>query len=552
MEALGEQAGIHPGYVDNIAKAVHAGEDLNDIQLELQASLMKQGLSQADAATKAEELMTVYHDEIAAMEQLNDAQQNIDFDKIAEDQLTMARGADIATAALVAQAEAELGPNASSLEVWQRYVELQGEATQAAEEAAEAEKLLAEETQGAVEAAQAMGSADWGKAALDGATTAMSAYTEQLFASANMAEAETEAIGKLGTALTDTAIQFDTNTEAGIAQSNALEELAGVVDTKLAQAYADAGGSFDEFAQSAEEVRSDTIARLMTDLGLTAEEATLLVDQLGTMPEDIESRYELAGAEEARLQLGLLSGAISGLPPEVETRVNQQILAGDYVAARDEIQTFYDDNPTFVSTSADMEGFTSQVDETLGAVPDAVIYTGANTEEAREENEDAAEAAPEAEIVTDADTSAAAKAMLDEASKFRVAYIYAYARTSVANQLLADAARARTADITANAHTGDAEYELNHTARTRTAHINVQTHGVAAASQSIAAIPGVNAARSAQQLGAAPAPMATTVAPINVTINTAVIGNRYDVARVVTEATRTSTRLAGRRLAAVA
>jgi hypothetical protein len=50
---------------------------------------------------------------------------------------------------------------------------------------------------------------------------------------------------------------------------------------------------------------------------------------------------------------------------------------------------------------------------------------------------------------------------------------------------------------------------------------------------------------------AAAAPAAATVLAPQVVINTAVIGNRFDVMRAVTDATRSATRIAGRRLAAV-
>ena len=96
-------------------------------------------------------------------------------------------------------------------------------------------------------------------------------------------------------------------------------------------------------------------------------------------------------------------------------------------------------------------------------------------------------------------------------------------------------------DIIAVAHTGDAEADLNNTARARTSHIYTVTHGGGGGWGG----GGWGSSRAATTRGVmpytAPAPTA------HVTINTAVIGDRYDVQRVVTRALRGSLRLAGAR-----
>ena len=82
---------------------------------------------------------------------------------------------------------------------------------------------------------------------------------------------------------------------------------------------------------------------------------------------------------------------------------------------------------------------------------------------------------------------------------------------------------------------------MNHVARTRYATIIARTVGGGSSgggSRSAGVARGVD--------GEPVAAMSSMVAP-TVVINTAVIGNRYDVMRAVSDATRTSVRLAGRR-----
>ena len=205
------------------------------------------------------------------------------------------------------------------------------------------------------ELSDTMRSTEWGDAELQGALTGMSAFTEELFALGNIAQAQEEAflgfnesVKDVGLALDETTGSFDLTTEAGRKQQDALEELAGTIDTEMAAAFDQADGDFAKFKTNAEGIANKTLKRLQHELGLSDEETEALGRQLGLLPEDIETRYELSGDEEAKIKIGLLQGAIDDLPKSVQTQVHQQIIKGDYVGALDTIQNYYDSHPAKV------------------------------------------------------------------------------------------------------------------------------------------------------------------------------------------------------------
>lgn len=282
---------------------------------------------------------------------------------------------------------------------------------------------LDEAAAGALAFADALNSIDFQATAIEGATTAFSAYTDQLFAAANEAEAREAAFDALSAAAENQSLTFSAATEAGRAQSDALEAVARVIDEDLADAYANADGSQAAFVASATKLGDETLARLQTELGLTDAQVETLRNTLGLTAADYEARFNLAGAEEARLQLDLLGAAIAGLPANVEQTVTQQILAGDFVAARDTVAQYYADNPVPLSTETDTS-------EAEGAFRDFA------SEDRR------------APIVADAETFQAASDLLDTADEPRSALIVAHARTAGAEIDLAAVANApRTAYV---------------------------------------------------------------------------------------------------------
>jgi hypothetical protein len=199
---------------------------------------------------------------------------------------------------------------------------------------------------------QAVSSVDFGKAALDGANTAMAAFTESNLGLANWVQANTEAWNGFATAIKESHGSLDVTSEKGAAAQDALEGLAHTVDQQLADAYTKAAGNGDTFRASAAQIADTLRTRLQKELGLSTQAADEVIRQLGLMPDQVETRYQLAGTEEARIKIGLLQGAIDNLPKDVQTQVTQHILAGDYTGALAVIQNYYNTHHAELPTDA--------------------------------------------------------------------------------------------------------------------------------------------------------------------------------------------------------
>lgn len=365
-----------------------------------------------------------------------------------------------------------------------------------------AQAELNEGAAGARAYSDAIGSIDFQNTDIQGATTAFSAFTTGLFAGENQAQAAEAAYANMVAAVGDGAFTLDVATEAGRAQQDALEGVAGVLDGQLAQAYDAANGSQSAFVASATQLGEGTLSRLQSELGLTDTQVDGLRTTLGLTATDYEARFELAGAAEAQLQLGLLQGAITGLPPDVELVVNTLITQGDYVGARDAIASYYAGTPVEAPVVPDTTGFLEGVVGAVAGIGPATVTTGADTAPMSEQIIAASGGLPPATITADADTAAAATDLLNEAAKFRAATILAVAQTSLAGSTLDQvskprkaiitgdaktvqaksdldgvASKQRTATITGRALTGTAESQLNYLARGRTATISVRTVG---------------------------------------------------------------------------
>lgn len=285
---------------------------------------------------------------------------------------------------------------------------------------------LDEAAQGALAFADALNSIEFDATELQGATTAFSAYTDQLFAAGNEAERREAAFDALSASAEEQALTFNIATESGRAQQDALEGVARVIDEDLAQAYDEANGSQAAFVASATRLGDETLARLQTELGLTDAQVETLRNTLGLTAADYEARFALAGAEEARLQLGLLSGAIEGLPDDLEVTVTQQILAGDFVAARDTVANYYAENPVPLPTEADTSGADADIQsKVIGAAVEkvAIISTSADTAGADQELDLVSLEVRTATIGAEADTAAADAALDTLASQQRTASI---------------------------------------------------------------------------------------------------------------------------------
>lgn len=199
--------------------------------------------------------------------------------------------------------------------------------------------------EGAQAFADAINSVEFDATELEAATTAFSQFSADQFEAGNRIQSTEEAYRNFVNAVGDGALNLDTATEAGAAQQDALEDIASVLDGQLAQAYDNANGSQADFIAAATQIGDETLARLQSELDLTDEQVNTLRETLGLTAVDYAARFELAGVQEAQLQLGLLQGALDGLPPDVQQEVNLLVIQGDYIGARDAIAQYYNDNP---------------------------------------------------------------------------------------------------------------------------------------------------------------------------------------------------------------
>jgi hypothetical protein len=198
-------------------------------------------------------------------------------------------------------------------------------------------------------------STDFGKAALEGGLTASHNYTDSLFGLSGIASDSEKAVDDFGDSIKDangkvkaSTLTFDLNTEAGRKQRDALKGISNTLDTQFAAAFAGAHGKLDVFRGKANEISNNTLKRLQTEFGLSDDQVNGLRKSLGLTAKDWDARFKLAGTEEARVKIGLLQGSINSLPKDVQTRVNQQIIKGDYVGAVSTIQGYYNRNPLHV------------------------------------------------------------------------------------------------------------------------------------------------------------------------------------------------------------
>ncbi len=211
--------------------------------------------------------------------------------------------------------------------------------------------------------AQTLGSADWGKASLDAAVTASKAYTDQMFGLSDIAAANENAIDAFGDSIRNahdkidaSTLSLDLNTEAGRKQHDAIKDIAHSLDSQFAAAYKAANGNLDTFRAKADTISNNTLKRLQSEFGLSDQQVDLLRESLGLTAKDWEARFTMAGTEEARVKVGLLQSSIASLPKDVQARVTQEIIKGDYVGALRDIQAYYNNHPLSVQVNAVQAG----------------------------------------------------------------------------------------------------------------------------------------------------------------------------------------------------
>jgi hypothetical protein len=291
-------------------------------------------------------------------------------------------------------------------------------ATMAQEEqarAAEEQKLAMEQAAlAAQEYAAIVGGNDWGAASLEGATAGAEAFARAQFGLVNIAADAEAAYDGLNAAIEANGYTFDLNTEAGRANSAALQELYQTTVPAMAKAYADAGGDLDTFTRNMDAVREGVMAQLREETSLTEEQIADLVAQMGLIPENARTQFELMGAEDANAKLALLSGVLSSLPPDVQRKVTLAVLADDPQAALAAIQTAVGDAPPVaLSTTADMSGAAEAVEGfASGDQPTTTVDAEANMRPAEQDVDSFTRERRETQPVkVDANTAAAIATM---------------------------------------------------------------------------------------------------------------------------------------------
>ena len=132
-------------YADEVGIAILRTDDLGAAQEELERIFFDQGMSVDDAQAKAQELIKTYGQEIAAVEQLDDVQENNRLNDFADTQLDLAAAADIATAALIGEIEAA-NRDWTSFQVWAELLRIQEDLPKPVDAATEALERQAEAT----------------------------------------------------------------------------------------------------------------------------------------------------------------------------------------------------------------------------------------------------------------------------------------------------------------------------------------------------------------------------------------------------------------------
>ena len=209
--------------------------------------------------------------------------------------------------------------------------------------------------------ADAVAGTDWGASKLEGAVAGMTEFSQQHFALVDIAAASEKAFDDLSTSVDKNGKTFDVATEKGRANQSALEDVAKTLDTQFAAAYTDAGGDLDVFKGKAASLAAETLTRLQKELGLSDQQTAELAASLGLLPEDIETRYNLSGDAEAKVKIGLLQTSINNLPENVQTKVTQQIITGDYKGALATVQNYYDGHPATIYTTVDLARAQAQI-----------------------------------------------------------------------------------------------------------------------------------------------------------------------------------------------
>lgn len=341
-------------------------------------------------------------------------------------------------------------------EVLSQGAELWEENRAAAESAAQA----------AAEYAAVIGSADWGAATLEGAAAGAERFAEAQFGLVNIASEAEAAYDSLNAAIEQNGFTFDLNTEAGRANAEQIQALYQSQIPAMAAAFDAADGSISAFRSGMDDLRANVMQQLREETSLTEGQIAAVVDQMGLVPANVSSQFEMMGTEEASSKLALLSGVISSLPEDVQRQVTLAVIAGDPQLALDTIEASVAGTPlppATVPIEGDAGPFQATAEDVQDANYEATVDLRADRSPAdRTTDSFTGQRRQTAPITARVDLAGAAEALLNFVSRPRTTLVYV--GTSGVPQ---------------------ADGTLNAVARDRASIVHVGTSGVAAANNAL-------------------------------------------------------------------
>ena len=192
---------------------------------------------------------------------------------------------------------------------------------------------------------------DTGEVASDAFTKAWDAATDDVLgmeqATADLIETNHEFIKGLRQgrrALGATGDEMDATTKVGRKNLDNVESLRQAYGRDLAAALDRSGGKFNTVRDRAGGYRRE-LREQLSQLGLNKTEIDKYIEALGLTPEQVNTAIKLSGQETAMRQIDALNLNLDDLPNEVASNVRMNILKGDYIGARNEIQNYYNNNP---------------------------------------------------------------------------------------------------------------------------------------------------------------------------------------------------------------
>ena len=130
------------------------------------------------------------------------------------------------------------------------------------------------------------------------------------------------------------------------AQTTAISNLMSLSDQTSAylSTLISSGATTDQVKTQANNLAL-AYAQQMQAAGLTEDQINEYLKVLGLTPDQVNTAITVSGTEAARQKLTLLQTQIDELPKDVQTKVTQQIIAGDYQGALATINSYYANNP---------------------------------------------------------------------------------------------------------------------------------------------------------------------------------------------------------------